>query len=259
MYERADRRDAAGLGPFWHLEAGHTFFAGPLTYNAPHQHGAPVYLAGLYGRFRIRMRGEAWTTCRTAFVPAGVLHELDLGGDPLAVLYREPDDGSAGALLPLLRDRREIDGALVGEGGEIVPLRDLYEARDARCWAGDALADLTGFAGRRADRPLDRRIERVVASLRERPDPAPSATRLAGTVGLSASRFQHLFTQEVGVPFRRYRAWLRMSRAIAAITEGASFTMAAHEAGFADQAHFAKDFRKTFGAPASRSLSNIRR
>ncbi len=258
MYERADPGGAQGLGPLWHLAAGHTFFAGPLDYNAPHQHGAPVYLAGLYGSFRIRMRGEAWTTCRTAFVPAGIVHELDLRGDPLAVLYAEPDEAGAEALLPLLRDGREIDGALVGQGGEIVPLRDLYEAWDARGWAGDALADLTGFSGRGADRPLDGRIGRVVARLRERQDPAMSASRLAGTVGLSPSRFQHLFTEEVGVPFRRYRAWLRMRRAIAAITEGANFTMAAHEAGFADQAHFAKDFRRTFGAPASRSLSNVR-
>jgi AraC-like DNA-binding protein len=34
---------------------------------------------------------------------------------------------------------------------------------------------------------------------------------------------------------------------------------AAHAAGFADQAHFAHDFRRTFGAPASRSLARIRR
>ena len=91
------------------------------------------------------------------------------------------------------------------------------------------------------------------------PDATVSAGALAGAVGLSASRFQHLFTAAVGVPFRRYRAWLRMRRAIHAVVAGGTFTAAAHEAGFCDQAHFAHDFRKTFGAPASLSLLHIRR
>ena len=86
-----------------------------------------------------------------------------------------------------------------------------------------------------------------------------SAESLARSVGLSSSRLQHLFTENVGVPFRRYRAWVRMRRAIAAVVAGANFTGAAHAAGFADQAHFANDFRRTFGAPASRSLLGIRR
>jgi AraC-like DNA-binding protein len=49
-----------------------------------------------------------------------------------------------------------------------------------------------------------------------------------------------------------------MRAAIREIVNGSSFTRAAHAAGFADQAHFAHDFRRTFGAPASRSLTNLR-
>jgi methylphosphotriester-DNA--protein-cysteine methyltransferase len=81
---------------------------------------------------------------------------------------------------------------------------------------------------------------------------------VAAEVGLSGSRFQHLFTREVGVPFRRYRAWQRMRAAIAEIVRGSSFGRAAHLAGFADQAHFGHDFRRTFGAPASQSLADPR-
>ena len=60
---------------------------------------------------------------------------------------------------------------------------------------------------------------------------------MAATAGLSASRFQHVFSREVGVPFRRYRAWQRMRAAIRQIVAGCSFTAAAYAAGFADQAH----------------------
>lgn len=257
MYERAAQDD--GLGPLWHIEGGNTFFAGPLTYNAPHQHGAPVFLAGLYGPFRLRVGEGAWARCRTAMIPAGVPHELDLGGDPLGVLYVEPDGAGADDLVPLLHGTRESNGALLGTDGLVAPLRDLYENRDGARAAGLALDDLLRFARPRARRGLDGRIVRAVARLRAEPDRLLSAAEVARDLRLSPSRFQHLFTAEVGVPFRRYRAWLRMRRAIGEIVAGANFTAASHAAGFADQAHLAHDFRRTFGAPASRSLTNVRR
>jgi len=249
---------AAALRPLWHVEGDQTFFAGRLTYNASHRHGAPVYLAGLYGTFRIRFDGTEWITCRTAFIPAGVAHELDCGGDPLGVFYREPD-ATPHALAALMPGAASIAGTLVATGGEILPLRALYEDRDACAWASAALADLAGFSLRRSRSDFDPRITRVMARLRDAEAGAPSAESLAGSVGLSSSRLQHLFTETVGVPVRRYRAWLRMRRAIATIIAGANFTGAAHAAGFADQAHFANDFRRTFGAPASRSLLGVRR
>lgn len=258
LYERA--ADAGGdVDALWHLGGGRTLFAGPLDYNASHQHGAPVFLAGLYGSFALRLGAGPWLRCRTAVIPAGVPHELDVGGDPIAVLYVEPDRAGVDALIPLVRDAREAGGALVGRAGEVAPLRALYEARDGARWAEPALGDLVGFAARRARRPIDPRVARVVEALYASYDDRAPVARLAAAAGLSASRFQRLFTREVGVPFRRYRAWHRMRAAIAEIVGGRSFTAAAHAAGFADQAHFAHDFRRTFGAPASRSLSRVRR
>ncbi len=56
------------------------------------------------------------------------------------------------------------------------------------------------------------------------------------------------------MPFRRYRAWHRLRAAIREVVGGSSLTAAAHAAGFADQAHFTRSFRRTFGAPPSRGL-----
>jgi AraC-like DNA-binding protein len=257
LYERA----AGGPGELdalWHVEEGRTFFAGPLDYNASHQHGAPVYLAGLYGSFGLRVEGGSWLCCRTAVIPAGVRHELNLGGNPLAVFYIEPDVAGPDAFTPLVRNTREVHGTLVGTGGEVSLLRTLYEDRAATRWAGAALADLIGFGRRRALRRIDPRVSGAVARLYRRDDDLVPVARIADSVGLSASRFQRVFTREVGVPFRRYRAWQRMRAAIREIVSGNSFTRAAHAAGFSDQAHFAHDFRRTFGAPASRSLAKVR-
>lgn len=255
LYERAE----TGIGDaLWQVAEGRTFFAGPLYYNAAHQHGAPVFLAGLYHDFGIRIEGGRWHSCRTAVIPAGVSHELQVGGSPIAVLYIEPDIEGASALAPLVRNANEVDGTLLGRSGEVAPLRELYEDRKSPSRLGPALVDLLGFGKRRARQPIDPRIAHVVAGLEGRHAELVSVGQSAASLGLSPSRFQHLFTREVGVPFRRYRAWQRMRVAIRAIVEGSNFTRAAHHAGFTDQAHFAHDFRRTFGAPASVSLSRIR-
>lgn len=257
LYEPA----AAGTGeldPLWHVDEWRTFFAGPLDYNASHQHGAPVYLAGLYGNFGLRLEGGRWLSCRTAVIPAGVRHELDIGGNPLAVYYIEPNVAGVDTLTPLVRNAREVDGGLVGSTGEVRLLRELYEDRGATRWAGLALTDLLGFARRRAAREIDPRVARVVERVSRHSDDLTPLAELVAPAGLSVSRFQHLFTREVGVPFRRYRAWHRMRAAIREVVSGSNFTRAAHAAGFFDQAHFAHDFRRTFGAPATRSLSRVR-
>ena len=257
LYERA-AVNSGELDALWHVEDGRTYFAGPLDYNASHQHGAPVFLAGLYGSFRLRLEGGRWISCHSAVIPAGVRHELNVGGNPLSVFYIEPTTAGIDALTPLVRNAREVDGALVGTTSELPLLRSLYEDRTSTQYAGAALSDLLSFATKRARKRIDPRVSRAIATLNAGADDVVSASQAANSIGLSGSRFQHLFTQEVGVPFRRYRAWQRMRAAIREIVRGGSFTRGAHEAGFFDQAHFAHDFRRTFGAPASRSLSKVR-
>lgn len=270
MYERVARcagarpdplapDPAAGFLPLWHLDAGHSLFAGPLGYNAPHAHSVPVYLAGLYAPFRLRIAGGAWRSCRTAVIPAGRAYEFDAADEPLAVLYLEPGEAGVHALAPLVAGSEECDGALIGDRGEIAPIREIYETHDSAGWTGAAIDSLLTFAKAEKQHALDPRIARAVASLAAACEDGAAVRHMAGQAGLSPSRFQHLFTREVGVPFRRFRTWQRLRRAIGEIAAGRSFTEAAHRAGFFDQAHFARAFRQAFGAPPSPSLRRVRR
>ncbi len=257
LYKRT-APNTVSLRPLWHVEERRAFFAGPLDYNARHRHSVPVYIAGLYAPFRLRLSAGGWLSCRTAVIPAGVPYELDVRGNPLAVLYLEPSLAGSHALMPLTRNTREECGAMIGGGGETSLMRELYEDVSSRQWIGSALDDLLGHSQKLARRVIDPRIAHVLESVSFGPDELLPIDRVAGRVGLSASRFQYLFTHEVGVPFRRYRAWRRLRMAISEIVNGNNFTTAAHAAGFADQAHFSHDFRKTFGAPASRGLAKVR-
>jgi AraC-like DNA-binding protein len=257
-FDRSANGAAAGFASLWHVEDGHALFAGPLHRNALHRHSVPVYLAGIYGSFRLRLDGAEWLSCRTAAIPAGVAYEFDMGGDPLAVFYLEPNVARVDALAGLVRNTREVARAVVGSGGEVSAMRGIYEGRGSRQAVELALEDFAKFSARRAAKSLDLRVARAVEYMQTHyADVAPVAD-VARSVGLSASRFQHVFTREVGVPFRRYRSWHRLRSSIREIARGSSFTKAAHAAGFADQSHFAREFRRTFGAPASRGLLSAR-
>jgi AraC-like DNA-binding protein len=236
----------------WHVDDGWALFAGPLQHNDPHAHSAAVYLAGLYGTFRLRIAGGDWLSCRSAVIRAGTPYEFDVGGDPLGVFYLEPNLAGVDALAPLLSGASEIGGALVGDADAPL-LRAAFEQRPGAGELRQGIGDMVGFAKCKARRQIDARIARAVSDMGRSTD-AASVTIAARAAGLSASRFQHLFTREVGVPFRRYRGWQRLRGAIHAAASGLSLTEAAYAAGFADQAHFSRTFRATFGAPPSRGL-----
>lgn len=259
-YPRLYERAAPELDALWDIRGGRTFFTGPLHYNASHRLGAPVFLAGIYGSFRLRLQGGDWQWCRTALIPAGLAHELDLGGDPLSVFYIEPNVAGADALKPLIRDTREVNGALVGTAGEIAFMRGLYEDRYHPGWSADALDDLLGFARRRSHaEPVDPRIAAAVETLCAGDVDIIPVSVLAASAGLSDSRFQHLFTQQIGVPLRRYRSWIRVRKAVCEVLKGNNFTASAHAAGFSDSAHFSREFRKTFGAAPTVGLQKLAR
>ena len=249
-----------GIPALWHVGPEEMLFAGPLGYNARHSHAAPLFLAGLYEEFSIRLSVQrGWQRCAVAVIPPGVAYELDVAGNPLAVFYLEPRTAGIEALRPLVWSGEWVDGALLGAAGEAEPLRRLYEDPLALDHAGLVLQDLMAFSNRRAGRRLDPRINKAVAVISSKQDELGGVGDVAGRVGLSSSHFQHLFSQSVGVPFRRYRAWHRLRSAIHNIIAGESFTAAAHGAGYFDQAHFCRHFRQSFGAAPSMSLKQVRR
>jgi AraC-like DNA-binding protein len=76
------------------------------------------------------------------------------------------------------------------------------------------------------------------------------------------ARLLHLFSKEIGVPYRRYRMWKRLWLATERLHASDSMTMAAIECGFADATHYSHAFRDTFGvnpAPVFRKIERFER
>lgn len=99
---------------------------------------------------------------------------------------------------------------------------------------------------------LDRRVANALESLRATPD-LPLA-RLSGRAGLSGERLRHLVAEQTGYALRSHRLWARTLRGVQGLLAGQSAAAAAASAGFSDQAHFSRSFRRAFG----RSPSSVR-
>lgn len=147
---------------------------------------------------------------------------------------------------------------------------------------GNATADLEAVLGRRAG--LDRlheqlagtadptqRIRRVEDLLLSqvgdaRPDPLVTAAvamiertqarmrieELTRRIGLSQSALERRFRRVVGASPRRFASLVRLQTVVRLREAGADWTTIAHAAGYSDQPHFIKDFKRFTGvAPGS--------
>lgn len=95
---------------------------------------------------------------------------------------------------------------------------------------------------------MDYRIQEVLIKIENNLSHPHSVDELAESVNISASHFQHLFRKEVGSGFTRYLKRLRLQRA-------RSFFETTHlrvkeiraEIGAANETHFWRDFKNSFG------------
>jgi len=247
-----DLNKAAAADAILCVGAGKTAYVGRLESVDWHRHGAPAFIFGLAGNFRLGNEAGDWMSCRAAVIPAGVRHALELGGDPLAVFYPEPNVATASDLARF-GTMWDVSGRiLISQTAEAMAFRELYEDRTSLAFAGELLDDLVDFARAGAGPPvLDSRIARVVAWLGRYPADLTPLGQLLKADGLSVSRFLHLFSAEIGIPFRRFRIWNRLRAASRMTLRGASLTEAAIGAGFSDSAHFSRLHRQTFGITPS--------
>lgn len=181
---------------------------------------------------------------RQLIVPADAAHRIDTGAQVGWLVFLEPDTAAGRAA-----HQRSSAGSWTAEP----PLPDTEPGRPLDALVGAVVHHLT-----QAPEPGLSRHRAVVEALTALPEligaGAVRGTDVAARVGVSPSRLTHLFTEQVGLPLRRYVLWLRLRTAIERVRAGADLTDAAHAAGFADSAHLTRTCHNMFGlAPSAMS------
>jgi len=235
------------------LWEGRGLYVGPTYRTTSHAHHAIQICVALQGRLRLRTAVKTrWRAYRAAVVPSDHQHELDAGGRSTALLYLDPEGSDAQALLRRGRTSVFSPAAPTAERLVKAALERAASgsgAESAIAFSEELIRILVPEAARLC--PLDGRILRAMALLRETPELRMRLVHLSTAVALSPSRLSHLFREQVGLPIRRFLLWLRLREALAVVARGESLTTAAHAAGFSDSAHFTRTFRRMLGIAPS--------
>lgn len=227
------------------LRGGRAAYVGPSLDLAPHRNAAATVAIGLHKPFRVSFGDDAKAlgparSHMIALIAPGVWHHLRAEG-LMAFLYLDPmsADQSRLAARRSFRlteaQRSEISASQEGNAVDRI----------------GRILDLWPHALPSADP----RIIDLAARINQDPAEFPSLARASQSIGISPSRCQALVSEHLGMPFRRYRLWRRMGKAMREIAAGANLTKAAHAAGFNSSAHFSSAYRTMFGLAPSALLA----
>jgi AraC-type DNA-binding domain-containing proteins len=220
-----------------------------------HSHQAIQITAGRDADVRFRASdAEPWSTYAMAIVGSQQPHAMDATGVSLGfVLFVEPETREGRALTELyLSDGfASLDPAVAAEGTS-----ELFARFLARREAGAVIEAARKVVSQltRGIEPAvvsDERIVRAVSWINAHLDEHLTLETVAAQVFLSPGRFRHLFVEQTGMAMRPWILWRRFIRAWGMIMDGASISQAAHQAGFADAAHFTRTCNRMFGVVPS--------
>jgi AraC-like DNA-binding protein len=221
-----------------------------------HDHHAIQIVISLEHEMGIARDGEPWRTGRGIIVLPDVVHSFDGKRATGAMVFVDPESAEGSWLRTVVTQDVTIvpDARLESAATEIRKyLNNPLEAMGIRELVRHCVATLC--AGAPPSRRLDERVTRVLRSIRDSDDLRISLETAAASVFLSPGRFQHLFKQQVGLPFRRYMLWRKLTRAMIAVGRERTLTAAAQASDFADAAHLTRTFQQMFGLPPSVMMS----
>ena len=251
----ADRRNRV----MW-LNNDRVFYAGLLGAVSVRTMGGWLVYASLGAPLRICVGDAAtgtlaadapWQSTDLAVVPPYTPHRVACDERLICSITIEPETVDEAALPAWLHAQV---GAVPADQPESA--RMLLRVRTAHAWlcAHGRSIDLqtTGFDecffGRPlAPRRLDPRIAGVLEDMRNDPSRSTTAQEWATAVGLSFSRFLHLFKAEVGTPFRSLRTWKRARSLLHHVTRDTNLVHVALDTGYPDSTHFSHSIRQVYG------------
>ena len=133
---------------------------------------------------------------------------------------------------------------------------ELKEAQDSKEIFSITQQFLHALSHTKETKLFDDRILEVLKLLDQQNDVPIKINALAGKVFISPNRLIHLFTDQVGIPIRKYILWKKLLIALQEIITTKNITQAALEGGFSDAPHFNRTFKRMFGLNPSTLLKN---
>lgn len=245
--------DESARAPRWYLWEGGFLLMGLGGGEVPgHAHHATQVTLAFEGKFALRLPQGEWREAQGLIVRPDVEHSFNARSGAGAMLFIDPESIEGAWLASALTE----DITVVPESRVAACVKEL-EA----CWrspiGGMEPGDLVRHClqalcpGTPPCRKLDPRISKVLVAIRGSDDLRISLEAAAQLVHLSPGRLAHLFREEVGLPFRRYMLWRKVTRAMLSMGRERTLAAAAQHGDFADSAHLTRTFYRMFGMKPS--------
>ncbi len=241
------------LPPRWYLWEGGFFVMGQAGGEVPgHAHHAIQIFVAIDGEVGIRVRGDDWREARGIIVRPDVEHSFNARGATGAMLFVDPESAEGVWLQSALaRDVTLVPAARLAKCSDA--LRTFWERPLEALDIGDLIRHCvhTLCAGAPPTRKLDARVATLLKAIRVTDDLRLSLEDAARLVHLSPGRMAHLFKDELGLGFRRYMLWRKVTRAMLSIGREHTIAAAAQAGDFSDAAHLTRTFHQMFGLSPS--------
>lgn len=239
--------------PRWYLwEGGFLLIGRGQGVVPPHSHHAIQIVIALDGTLAICGQNEEWRQGPGVIVGADTVHSFDAQGALGAMFFVDPESSEGAWLSASIAGNVAIIPAerLVSSVSALLtfterPLESM-EIRDLIRHCVQALSP-----GAPPARGMDPRVTRVLKEIRGSDELRITLENAAALAFLSPSRFAHLFKHQIGLPFRKYMLWRKLTRAMVSIGSERTIAAAAHAADFADAAHLTRTFYQMVGMAPS--------
>lgn len=220
-----------------------------------HRHAMMQFFVCTEGKLNIKV-GKEQPDAKCILVNKNVKHSFKADKRLCLTTIIEPVSAT-GLALDVFLDNKDyciVDGskadALIRQVISLKerPCKDLYS---------DLMDGINGCFGiLPSHKPLDERIVSFLEMLEHCDCDDHSIEEFAGKLCLSPSRLSHLFSEQVGIPIKKYLTLHQLEKAFEEILQGESITKAAVDAGFDSPSHFAAVVKNLMGLPARRGVKD---
>ncbi|MBD3728812.1 MAG: AraC family transcriptional regulator [Sphingomonadales bacterium] len=226
---------------------------------SPHRHDTYTIAVTTSGVQSFNYRGKGWQSLpgQAVILHPDEVHDgycANQTGFSYRAAYLPPAHVQTvigGAALPFLAEGVSTDANLVGSALRLIAMctadADLFGYQDALHQFVSAMQRCEGGplpARRNVNREAVMRVREFLDSV---PEPGTNLDQLEELAGYDRWQLSRDFRALLGTSPYRYLQCRRLERAGQLLRSGLCLAAAAHEAGFADQSHFGRVFKRTFG------------
>ena len=239
------------------VATGNDYRAGYVL--APHAHKRGQCLYAITGVIAVVTREGSWVVPprRALWIPAGVTHEVHMGGPTSTRSAYVLNDVAQRAGLPTRCTVISVSPllhALLQEAVDLPAEYDLH-GRAGRVMAllVDEIASMPALP-LNTPLPQDPRLARLCHALMQSPSLEVDIDAMAHKAGMSRRHFTRQFRQQTGMSFSSWRQQACLLSALARLGHGESVTQVAVDLGYSSTSAFTAAFRRTLGAAPSHYL-----